>query len=205
MIVRLLITICSVGYVLGAASASAGALTVADLLSGGDDIQLLYTHGEVVLNLARKGLTGLEGLGTIAGITTVQRLVVSNNKLRSLKKSDLSCMPSLRFLHADCNQLESIEEDTFFSHFDLKGLNLMCNKLQDVTAVVAVFYRLTHIDLTANQVKSFEPTCKNENLRYLSLVRNEHDGYWPLHRNIYQCCPQLHPVPRSHGEYFYCD
>lgn len=166
--------------ILCAASGSAVAVsevTVADLVRSGRillhrAITTESTSGETYLNLHDCGLTSLYGMDTLPDLKRVQRLDIRNNKISSLTREDMACMPHLKHILANNNQIEHIAEDAFTENPLLIGISLAHNKLQEASAVVRVFTQLQFIDLACNNLSSFRPRVENPELQFCNLAHN---------------------------------
>jgi len=132
-----------------------------NLKNVGDDDMVIESDGELetdnVLNLASKSLDEIPSHITKQQGEHITTLILTNNKLQSLK--NLECFPNVETLHLDRNCLTSI--DDFPKLPSLKILWLNNNKLENMESLLNI--------LSKNCAK----------LEYLSLLRN------PLCPSIY--------------------
>lgn len=177
-------------------AASDTVLTVCDLVRSGrmswfDAVKTETQSGKKYLDLGECGLTSLDGLAELPHIAEVQRLDLRSNKLSSLTKADLQCMPHLECLHASNNRFTELAEDTFEGTPRLTALGLSNNRLCSAIAVLKIFGQLRYIDVAYNSLSFFKPNVANSQLQSCNVSHNPSPYACPDVGGLMLLCPQL--------------
>ncbi|KAG7348135.1 RHS repeat-associated core domain containing protein [Nitzschia inconspicua] len=134
--------------------------------------------------LARNGLEGTIP-ASLANMTQLRVLDLSNNQLVSGLPQDLWHLPLLETLHLGANQLSGVGTDVVLS--DLRHLNLTTNKFDGDLNFLGSFPKLQMLDLSSNDFQAdamFDDFSTMTDLVTVDLSRNRIMG--PIPSNLGQ-------------------
>lgn len=126
-------------------------------------------HELGTLGLAQCGLTVFIAADTLEGLTSLQALDLSGNKLTCAIFDPIPSAVSLKSIVLGSNLLTAIP---IISHADLESLDLSGNRIASLDAVCCT--RLTHLDVSSNALTSVKvgALCTAPALEYLDLSNN---------------------------------
>ena len=130
------------------------------------------------LKLLDVSFNQLDSLGELDGLTSLEYLYLSHNKLESIIETTFDGLTLLKAVDLSYNNLADIDDKPFQTLFDLQFLDLGYNRLTSF-AVTTGFENLETLSLASNRIRSMYSVGMLMKLKNLDMSANEIDFLGP--------------------------
>ena len=109
------------------------------------------------IDLSFNIISGTVKKGTFEGITKVEHIKITNNKISHVEPHAFDKLQSLQWVHLSHNNINKLKAETFSHLTGLWGVKLDHNKISNFGAAVLEDLRFLHeVDLSYNKIKTLE-------------------------------------------------